>query len=744
MKFSLTRPARVLFFITVFLLAISAHSGNRQVEENSIAELQNPATIDPADVTIVRDKWGVPHVYGKTDADAVYGLSWAHAEDDFKSIQETFLAVRGRLSRYKGKEGAIWDVMSFVANSPGQVDRAMAAGLDEDHQMLLGAATQAWNDYAVHHPDELIDKTLFPIGPRDILLSYEFGEAVFADVIYEMARALMAPEPLSTEWRKPEGLSSLLKEDGCRHLGSNGWVFSPSRVAEGDALLIGNPHVRTEGMWAFYEAHVNSEEGWNFHGVTLGATLVPVMGVNDHLGWRGTVNRPDLHDLYELSMHPKKKGMYRFDGEWYELEKRVLKLKVKLGPFRLPVKKTFYYSKYGITFKNKYGYFSLRHPSSMQVGSIGQTYRMSKATDLQSWRAQLNRNRIPQGNFLYADGNGHIFYQSLGNLPRKSASYHWDGIVRGDTSATLWGDDLYPVSQLPSIQDPECGWIASFNNTPFSYTCPDESPSASGFDSQIGLLRQETNRSLRWFEIIEQEGTLPADTWLQYKYDTQFASSTMETYYLGGLDDITKLDPGKYPKLAESIRLLKSWDGSADVEDEAASIMALVLHYLIDIHLLDRFALYRPNQLSEEELVMALTYADKHLRKHFGAVQVPLGELQIHERGGKTYPMPGLPEQFINTWVEDWEDGKLRLIKGDTYIMQARFTQAGVKLKTIMPYGASANPDSPHYTDQMEDFVAGRLKTMSLDREEVFKSAARIYSPMGLEANPSAEAVTSD
>ncbi len=675
--------------------------------------------INPSDVTIVRDQWGIPHIYGKTDADAAYGLTWANAEDDFKSLQQPFCAIRGRAGEVLGIDGAAFDVIAFLLDLDKVVGADFYKELSPEFMKILSASAQAINDYAAANPKEvLLKKGLFPITERDIVQTYVIGSALMSNAAFDFAKII--EEELSNEFsRKME------------QRGSNAWAFSKNKTQEGTTWMISNSHQPLEGFLSWYEAHVNSEEGWNMLGAKFSTGVSLFVGTNENLGWTHTVNWPDLSDIYQLTMHKDKKEHYQFDGEWLPLEKKKFKFKVKIGPLKIPISKTYYFSKYGATIKNKDGYFAVRMSATMNFKAAEQWFYMNKAQNFKEFKEALNMQGIGSLSLIYADKEDNIFFLSNGLFPERSPEYNWKGIVAGNTNETLWEADFYSLKDLPQIENPSCGYVFNMNNTPFSATCAPENVKVEDIEKTMGFRTQETNRSLRFIELMKEyeKGKISYEEFKKIKYDTQYATATFYSAGIQNMDRILELDPEQYPDIKDILAKLRNWNRSSDVDNEDAPVASLMLNYIVR-ELSKRVRMFEVNNIPDEMLVKALRFSKKHLKKHFGSINIPLGKLQKHVRGEVEYPMQGLPENLAAMTYEPHKKGRLKAYAGESYIQLVQYDENGVKsIESVSPYGASAHEDSPHYTDQMELFVQQKLKKMTLDKEEIFKNAKRIYHP---------------
>ena len=672
--------------------------------------------VDPGEVEIVRDSWGVPHIFARTDAGASYGLAWAHAEDDFKSIQQPLLAARSMFAQVKGKNGALLDAVAFLVDADGVVERNWETDVSPEFKQVLQGYAEGLNAYAEAHPGEVLCKGLFPVSGKTVLKGYVTSLTFLSNVHYDLVRIF-------------EG-TIVAQEDPDFTRGSNGWAVSPRCSADGQTYLVANSHQPLEGATAWYECHLHSEEGWNFYGATFPGGVTPFVGTNPQLGWTHTTNFDDYCDTYKLTMHRKNKLQYKFDGEWLTLEKRVLKLKVKVAGMRIPVKKTFYRSKYGPTVKVKTGYYSLRFPSNMTIQAAEQWFRMNKARNFEEFKDAVRMQGVPNQNVIYADREGNIMFLGHGLFPKdRDPNFQWDRVLPGDTSATLWEPGFYPMEDLPLVVNPPSGYVYNMNHSSMFCTGPGENPDPGEFPMTMGLQQKHTARSLRFIELMKDRERLSYEDLKRIKYDSQMVLP-LYTRSIENLDQMRTLDQQKYPEIADVIDALNRWDGNVEADNRQAAIFAVAVKNYIKYLREEGIADYN-NTLPERVIAEGLHDAKLHLNKHFGKWEVPLGDVQKHVRGDKEYPIWGTPEAITQMWTKDYEKGKFKSYLGDSYILFVRYPTNGDLpiLESISPYGTSSKPDSPHYTDQMEYYVNKRLKSVSMDEKEIRAQAERVYHP---------------
>ncbi len=669
--------------------------------------------INTKDVTIIRDQVGVPHIYGKTDADMVYGLAWAACEDDFTSIQENFLATRGRLAEVKGKEGAIMDVLAHIVQAQKKSKEVVTDSLYSPHfEKMVGAYVQAVNDYAKKYPEELFIKNTFPVTKQDVIAANILALAIISNVQYEIIRSF---DNTMDIYEIPQSA------------GSNAFAANKNKTKNGETYLCLNSHQPLTGPYAWYEAHINSEEsGINMYGATFPGGMTMFIGANEHLGWSHTINYPDHVDTYKLKMHPKNKLQYELDGKWETLEKYPIKLKVKLGFIKIPITKKFYISKHGIVIKNKEGFYAIRFRANMEFRAAEQWYEMNKATNLEEFKKALEMQYIPGTNTIYADKESNLFFISLGQFPERNKSYNWTKVLPGNQSQLIWGDEMYPIEKLPQLTNPNVGYIYNTNNSPFNCTSPENSLDSKNYDVTFGYQTKDNNRAIRCRYLFEQKDKIDYQDFKDIKYDNYY-HTPLYTASIQGIEKIFHLDATKYPDIAESIKLLSEWDRKTDV-DRKAGIASIAL-FLITEDVFKKGLLPGVNTISETDIVKFVRKGQKHLKKHFGKTDVTIGEIQRLYRGDKDYPIGGMADVLAAMNFERGKKGKLKAFLGDSFIQFVKWTENGIEMEATNSLGASNKKESEHYDDQIKMYLEQKLRPVYLDKNKVIATQKRTYHP---------------
>lgn len=666
----------------------------------------NLRAVDPSMIDIVRDQFGVPHIFAETDPEVAYGLAWAHAEDDFETIQKSFLASRSMLGQHSGREGATVDHVVHLLRLRELVNDRYETDLSPSFKAVLQAYCDGFNAYADAHPREVLVKKAFPVKPEDLVTYSVLQLALGCGIDKALKKIYKGTAPLAA-W-EPSG--------------SNALAFNSKKTADGNVYLTINTHHPLEGQVAWYEAHLSSEEGWNMIGGLFPGSPVIFTGFNENLGWTHTVNHPDRLDIYQLEMNPDDPLQYMVDNKWYTLEETIVKLKVKVTPgFNLAVKRKAYWSIFGPTLVTARGTFSIRTPALMDIRGLEQWYRMNKARNFSEFRKALKMEAHPSYNIVYGDRYDTIYYISNGRLPVREPGFNWKGTLPGNTSSVLW-TDFHPVENLPQIVNPSSGYVYNANHSPFNATDRNDNIDQQDYDPNMGYETHDNNRSLRVMEFMDQYDKVSYEDFKRIKYDLQLPQKLA---YPVNIDTLFMFSEEEHPEVADLIRALKTWDRKATVDSKGAAAFAVLFYFVADRYESDETF----KVMTKPMCLEALMYAKEYMIKHFGTTDISLGEYQRLERSDKSLPLPGLPDVMATMYSTPKADGRRRGAIGDCYIGFAKYTPAGPEIETINCYGASNREDSPHYDDQMALYQQQKTKKMTLNREEVYMNAKSIYHP---------------
>ena len=664
--------------------------------------------INPDHIEIVRDNYGVPHIYAPTDAEVAYGFAWAQAEDHFKLIQEGYLAGNGLLGKLIGLKGAGADFLTQLIQSEETVDKYYNT-LDKKFIALAEAFAAGLNAYSNKHPEEILEKKLFPLTVKK-LLRYTQLQLFISNEADKLVSGIVNN---SLSW--PYKIEEASK-------GSNFIAVSRNRTGSDETFLAINTHQPLEGPTSWYEAHLVSEEGTNIIGAAFPGTPCILTGANEYLGWTHTVNYPDKADVYALQMHPKKKDVYLVDGKPYTLEKFKAKLTLKFLGINIPIKKKFYKSIYGPTLKNKTGVYSVRTPSTTNITAIEQWWKMNKATNFSEFYEALEMKALPGYNIGYADRNDTIFYISNGKIPIRAKGYDWRDVVPGNTKETLW-DSYYDIKDLPQVVKPKSGFVYNANHSPFKSSSEADNPIAENFAKEMNFETYDNNRSTRLLQLLEEEERIDYKRFKRIKYDHQLPTPLQYNYM--DLNPLFDMKVADYPEVSTLLTDIQNWDRITNPASFGAGAYASLYYQLTPFY----YQLGKDRVFTKEALYEALKITKAHLKTYFNAERIQLGEFQKLVRGNKELPIFGLPDVVTAMRGQPYKEGKIKITHGESYIGLVRFTPNKTYFESVISFGNSRRPESPHYTDQMELYSNFETKTMSFDRSDVMKTAKRVYAP---------------
>lgn len=703
---------RILLGLGVLLVAVAI---GLATWEPLLAARAVPPPSQAYDVTITRDTFGVPHIFGKTDPDVAYGIAYAHAEDDFATLQEVLAMTRGRLGAINGPDGAKTDFVVHLLGARGTVARDYLQQ-SADVRALLDGYASGLNRYAETHPEEVRLARLFPANGEDIATGFVVRSPFFFG-LEGVLSALAGNKPLPIERAGPQPEAPAVTPLGSEpdQAGSNAFVVAPKRSVDGFTRLVSNSHQPWRGGAAWYELVVHSQAGWDFAGALLPGAPYPLLGHNKTLGWTNTVNRPDMIDVYQLVTDG---GRYRYDGQWRPLETQRVWLPVKLwGPFVLPVPRTVSRAEQGPVIANASGSYAIRYGGGDQLKMVEEYYRLNRATDFTQWQAALAMQGVPGTNFFYGDAAGNIAFFYNASFPNRKPGFDYSKVLPGDTSSA-YAPGTVPWSSVPRNVNPASGFLINGNNSPYQAAGPgSEIPPQPPL---LGVETDTTNRGDRALELMSAVPLISEADLKRIKFDTGVAKGG---YLEAWFKELLAVDPQGDPLLVEAHALLSQWDWNWDGKGPADSLAFSTQRSPHRFH-------YERKPPPDPRGVM--TESAGYLRKHFGKLDVPLGELIRLRQGSVDLPLDGGPDTLrAATSYDEAPDGRLAIRHGDSFILFVTWDKEGrVRSESVQPFGsASTRPDSPHYTDQAQLFVQHQFKPVWFDPAELQAHAERSYRP---------------
>ena len=643
---------------------------------------------------IIRDEWGVPHIYGKRDADASFGLAYAHSEDDFQTIQDVLYALRGDLSLLRsGRDAAVNDYYVHSMNFWGMIEERYENEIPDDVKILCEGYAAGINKFLLDNPSKK-RKDFSNVTPEDIIVGFShrmpfmFG----LDGVLKRLSKKEPPELIGFHEEEQQGMFDML--------GSNFMAVAPSRSSDGYTRLWINTHQPWDGPVAWYEAHLISEEGWDFYGALFPGSPIPLIGHNPYLGWSHTVNSPDLIDVYKLTINEKNKDQYWFEGYWKDMDLRMANIKIKvLGLIPWNFKRVVKKSIHGPVIDFDHGSYAIRISSLKDLRFLEQWYRMGKAKNLSEFKNAMELHAIPMFNTGYADRDGNIYYVYNAKIPKRNPRYDWKKILPGEIKSALWYDYV-PYDKLPQVLNPFEGFFQNCNSSPYLATGSKVDVSLA-LPDWTGIETHQTNRALRSLETFGVDPLISREEFFKYKYDVLYSrESILAKVKDRYLNDIAK--KGIPEDILPAIHLIKNWDLSADSLNKNAAISILSL----------------PNAFRMEELKYDRDYVTnkireniKFLESNFGKIDVPMGRVFRLTRGKTDLPLSGGPGTLRAMYYKK-SGKKYKAIAGDCYIQAVEWSpEKKVNAWSIHQYGsATNNEESIHYDDQAKMFSKHKMK----------------------------------
>ena len=686
---------------------------------NPNAFAQPRKTTDAADslarsVTIYRDTYGVPHVFGRTDASTVFGFAYAQAEDNFWRVEENFILALGRAAELYGDRMLEEDRLNRALGIP-RLAREEYSRLDKQMRALCDAYAAGFNYYLAQHP-EVRPRLLTKFEPWYTLafIRYNYYQNGFA-----RDRSL-----------RGLGLHTAAIETNLKdHTGSNGWVINPSKSATGHAMLFINPHLPFFGPGQVYEGHVHSDEGWNFTGYTRFGFPLPYVGHNENGGWVSTDNAADLTDVYlETFDDPARPLAYKYGNEYRMASEHVEEIRVKTATGLETRKFNMRQTHHGPIVAARDGkLLAVRMAKFESDGWLREWYDMTRAKSLAALKRAMTPLNMLFGNVMYADRQGNTWYLYNGAVPRRDPRFDWTKPVDGSDPATEW-QGYHTIDELPQLTNPKTGWMQNCNTTPFLLTS-EGNPDPKQFPKYM-VQEGDNPRGAISREILASKPKFTFEEWTRLAFDTRVMNAEK---VLHALLLLFKEKTDSSARLREVHDVLARWDRRSANDSVAMTI----------------FSLYHERRLRDEKQdpLVALAGVLDSLERDFGTWKVAWGTLNRLQRvdeskGGELQDsfqdsQPSLAVSGVNgndgavfTFHAARMRGQKRRygVAGGSYISVVEFAPK-IRALSIHTFGASGDPKSKHFMDQAALYVRGEFKPAWLTLEDIRANLESSYHP---------------
>jgi acyl-homoserine-lactone acylase len=704
---------------------------------NSFSQTESPNwQLHAQNTEIIRDQWGIPHVYGKTDADAVFGMVYAQCEDDFNRVEVNFINAMGRMAEVEGINLLYNDFRMKL-----YIDEEVLKSEYQNSPDWLKDLMNAWADginYYLHSHPETKPKLLTKFEPW---MALAFSEGSIGGDI----------ETISTNQLKAfygkEMLSDLVLEErdwDTEPRGSNGFAIAPKLSKSGNALFLINPHT------SFYfrpEVHMVSEEGLNAYGAVTWGQFFIYQGFNEYNGWMHTSSKADAIDHFALTVENRKgKYHYQFGKKWLPLTEKEIKLKYKEGDQIKEHSITAYYSHHGPVIKEENGKWIAIALMVEREKALIQSYSRTKTKNHKEFKATMALKTNSSNNTVYADRDGNIAYYHGNFIPKRDPKFDWRNTVDGSNPATDW-KGLHEVEEMLLIENPENGWIQNCNSDPFTAAGP-FSPKRENYRAYMAW-DVENARGLNAVRVLTGKKDFTLESLIATAYDPKLMAfepliPSLEQAYR----NLPDTDPRK-EKLKKPMEVLSDWDRNTGVGSVGTSLAVFWGNQLLmeardmdrpwDAYIFDLLAKEAPDNMK----IAAFEKAVEKLTEDFGTWNTPWGEINRFQRvtndiqGRYDDKLPSLPIGYNSSlWgslaaygsraypnTKKWYGNV-----GNSFVAVVEFGDK-VKAKSLLAGGQSGNPFSPHFVDQAERYSKGEFKDVSFYREDVLKNARKRYRP---------------
>jgi len=689
-----------------------------------------------ANVEIIRDNFGVPHIYGKTDADAVFGLLYAQCEDDFRRVERNFTWAIGRLAEEKGEEALYSDLRArlFMTEEEAKDEYATAPN-------WLKKLCEAWADginyYLYTHP-EVVPKVIQKYEPW--MTMYFTEGSIGGDIERVSTQKIKAfykgkkQTAIVDERAMNEGY--LLEEPQ----GSNGFAISGDLTASGNTMLLINPHT------SFYfrgEVHVVSEEGLNAYGAVTWGQFFVYQGFNEHTGWMHTSTGTDIMDEFEETILEKDDGLYyRYGEEERKVTEHEVTLKYKEGDEMKEKTFLMYRTHHGPITHQEGDRWVSTAMMWKPVSALIQSYTRTKKKNLEEFHEMMEIRTNSSNNTVFADSEGNIAYYHGNFIPKRDVLFDYSKPVDGSNPATDW-QGLHTLDEMISVINPKNGWIQNCNSTPFT-SAGDFSPKAGDYPYYMTSF-PENFRGVNANILLPEVQNLTLDGLIALGYDPYLPAFEK---VIPGLITAYGLSPVE-GEVGTALEILFMWDQKVSKESIAMTLahfygMNLYKHAKVPEELkgVDRFHYFGTGLPAEERRKIFELTLDQ-LKEDFGSWDIPWGEVNRFQRLSGDIEASFDDDQLsipVGLTTARWghlaaygmrgehDVKKIYGTRGNSFVAAVEFGDK-VSAKTILAGGQSSDPNSPHFYDQAEMYANGEFKDAAYYREDVEARAEETYQP---------------
>lgn len=713
----------------VVILAAAATFAFQSAKEPEAARWEQEAR----SVTIVRDDFGIAHVYGKTDADAVFGMVYAQAEDDFNRVETNYINAMGRLAETEGEPKIYQDLRMKIFIDPGAM-KLQYESSPEWLKRLMNAFADGLNYYLAKHP-EVKPRVIKRFEPW-MALTFSEG-SIGGDIERVNLGQLQAfydkgfrPAP-STDANQP-----------AEPTGSNGIAIAPSNTVAHHALLLINPHT---SFFFRSELQMVSDEGLDAYGAVTWGQFFIYQGFNERTGWMHTSSGVDAIDEYLETVNKKgDRFFYKYGNEERPLETTEITVPYRTGTGMAEKKFTVYRTHHGPVVREANGKWVSIRLMQEPVKALMQSYSRTKAKDYKSFRQTMELHTNSSNNTIFADADGDIAYFHGNFIPKRDTKFDWTKPVDGSDPATEW-HGVHSVDETPLLLNPKSGWLYNTNNWPWSAAGP-SSPKKENYPAYVEKGEVESARGLHAIRVLRDKKNFTLDSLIAAAYDSYLPWFEKPIPFLiKAWDDTPATDPLK-AKLAQQIALLRTWDLRWSVTSVPTSLAVFWgedMSRPIQGRRRPFASVEDIGKLPGAQLLESLAAASDKLQADFGSWKTPWGDINRFQRltGDIVQPFndsgPSIPVGFTSAqWGSLASFGARAYPKtkkwygtsGNSFVAVVEFGKT-VRAKAVTAGGESGYPGSAHFSDQAKRYSTGELRDVYFYRSQLRGHTEREYHP---------------
>ncbi len=692
-------------------------------------------------VTIVRDDWGIPHISAKTDADAVFGLMYAQAEDDFNRVETNFINGMGRLAESEGEREIYRDLRMKLFIDPAEL-RAQYAAAPDWLKALMNGWADGLNFYLHTHPD---------VKPRVITkfepwMALSFSEGSIGGDI----ESVSIPQ-LEAFYGSKSAAQARFEEDSAyadvppEPLGSNGFAVAPSNTVAGKALLFINPHT---SFFFREEAQVTSQEGLNAYGALTWGQFFIYQGFNERAGWMHTSSGVDNIDEFALTTSTADgKVFYTFGNEKRAVTTKTISVPYKTATGMAEKTFTVYRTHHGPVVREQDGKWIAVRLMEEPLKALQQSYRRTKARNLAEYKEVMSLYTNSSNNTVYADADGTIAYFHSNFVPRRNPKLDWSAPVDGSVPANDW-QGIHTFDESPNVVNPPNGWIQNTNNWPFS-AAGAYSPKVSAYPAYFDR-SGENPRGIHAIRVFDGKKDFTIDTIRDAAFDSLLVEFERQLPLLiRAWDQAPASNPLK-AKLADQIAMLRKWNYRFGVDSVETALAVFwgdeLWRQVAERARAARMTMYEymRTRATGQERLDALAASSDKLATDFGKWATPWGEINRFQRVSPAivHPFsddaPSIPVSFTSgrwgslaSFGARSHNGSKRIYgtSGNSFVAAVEFGKDRVRARAVTAGGLSSDVKSKHFNDQAERYATGNLRDVYFYPNQLEGHTERTYKP---------------